>query len=141
MPNRIIHLVDHHLLFIVAWGRMTPDELHAYDDSIVAIMDAATVPQLHAIYDYTHAEAMPSLKDLSALKGGRHPKVGWSIFVGVPSQFLKFLISVTVQVMRARMKVFDTYEDALTFMQESDPSLPNLHHFDLATVSEQLRTS
>jgi hypothetical protein len=141
MPHKIIHLVDHHLLFIVTWGRMTPEELHTYDESIIAIMDAATVPHLHAIYDYSQAEAMPSLKELAALQGGRHPKVGWSIFVGVPSQFLKFLITVTVQVMRARMKVFDTYDDALSFMQQADPTLPNLKQFDLALLSKQAQQS
>jgi hypothetical protein len=140
MPDKIIHLVDHHLLFIVTWGKVDSQDLVAYDQNVIRIMDEASVPLLHAIYDYTHAEALPSLKDLSTLKSGNHPKVGWSVFVGVPNPFIKFLVSVTVQIMRARLRFVDTFEEAKAFMQEVDSTLPDLNRFDLKAIGDQART-
>jgi hypothetical protein len=140
MADKIIHLVDHHLLFIVTWGKVGPDDLIIYDQNVIRILDEATVPLLHAIYDYTHAEALPSLKDLSTLKSGNHPKVGWSVFVGVPNPFIKFLVSVTVQIMRARLRFFDTFDEAKQFIQEMDSSLPDLTPFDLKAIGDEARS-
>jgi hypothetical protein len=140
MADKIIHLVDHHLLFIVIWGKVGADELTVYDEKIIRILDEATVPLLHVIYDYTHAEALPSLKDLSTLKSGNHPKAGWLIFVGVPNPFIKFLVSVTVQVMRLRLRFFDTFEEAKQFIQEMDSTLPDLTSFDLKAMGDEART-
>jgi hypothetical protein len=140
MTDKIIHLVDHHLLFIVTWGKVGADDLITYDQNVIRIMDEATVPMLHAIYDYTHAEALPSLKDLSTLKSGSHPKVGWSVFVGVPNPFIKFLVSVTIQIMRVRLRFFDTFEEAKQFIQEMDSTLPDLTSFDLKAMGEEART-
>jgi hypothetical protein len=140
MTDKIIHLVDHHLLFIVVWGKVSADDLMIYDQNITRILDEASVPLTHAIYDYSNAEAQPSLKELSTLKSGSHPKVGWLMFVGVPNPFVKFLLSITVQLMRARLRFFDTFEEAKQFIQEMDSTLPDLTSFDLKAMGDEART-
>jgi hypothetical protein len=140
MPSRMIHLVDHHLVFITVWGKVTEAEVRLYDERITAFLNQNPLPKVHAIYDYGQSEIQSSLRSLSTIRNGQHPKTGWSIFVGNPNQVLKFTVSVTAQVLGVRFRLVNTFVEAKTLIRELDPTLPDLSHFDLATLSTQLRT-
>jgi hypothetical protein len=136
----MIHLVDHHLLFFSVWGKITEAEIRLYDERMTVLLNENPLPKLHAIFDYAQSEIVSSLRSLSTIRNGQHPKTGWSIFVGNPNQLLRFTVTVTAQVVGVPFRLVNTYVEAKTLIRELDPTLPDLSRFDLATLSTQLRT-
>jgi hypothetical protein len=126
MPFRIDWLVEQHLVYINVHGVTTVDDLQAYDEYALRVLDNSPHPLVHTIYDYTHAQIVPPLQATVKMKAGKHPNVGWVIFVNMQDIMTRFILSTASQVFRLRFRSFKTLEEALDFIQAVDSTLPNL---------------
>jgi hypothetical protein len=139
MPWRIVHLVDYHLGLTPLWGKFTLDDLRQYDEVALASLKQVEVPLIHNIYDCVELESLPPLLEMSRLRVARHHKIGWVIFVGVQSDMLRFMFSITTQLFRQRLRFMDTHAEALQFMREVDTTLPDLSHLDVPAIAAEIR--
>jgi hypothetical protein len=137
MPYKLTTLVDEHLNLLTSWGIVTVNDLQAFDQEALAFTRASSKPLVHSIFDYTHIEALPSLKDLAAVRVGKEPNVGWTVFTGVKNKVLRMLLSLTVQLVGQRVRFFETNREALEFLAGMDETLPDLSHFDLDAISRE----
>ncbi len=87
------------------------------------------IPLTHSIIDMTAVEKLPPLQaasefmstDLSDVRD----KLGWTIVV-TTNKFLKFACSLFVPMFKVRQRFYSTLDEALTFLQEDDSTLPPL---------------
>lgn len=87
------------------------------------------IPLTHSIIDMTGVDKLPPLQvasefmstDLSDVRD----KLGWTIVV-TNNKFLKFASSLFVPMFKVRQRFYSTLDEALTFLQEEDSTLPPL---------------
>jgi proteasome lid subunit RPN8/RPN11 len=138
MSAGVTWLIEHKLLLVNTWGKVNVDELSAMDSRISDMLDNSQEPLVHGIHDHTRAESIPSAKDLMQVKAGKHPRVGWLIIVGLDNKLMKFFVSATGQVLNIRLRFMDTVEEALTFLQDIDSTLPDLKALDLTAADTRI---
>jgi len=133
VPFRIDWLVEQHLVYINVHGTTTVEDLRAYDEYALRVLDESPHPLVHTIYDYSQEQIVPPLQETVKMKAGKHPNVGWVIFVNmqdIMTRFIdimtRFILSTASQVFRLRFRSFKTLEEALEFIQSVDSTLPNL---------------
>ncbi len=143
MPVGLAWLVEGHLILAKGWHDLRADELPDFDNRVLAALDQVSTSLLHGIHDYSEVETMPRIQDLTKLKSGRHPKIGWVVIVGLNDRLLKFFVSTTLQIFGARIRFMDDMDSALKFLQQIDSTLPDLGQIDLAAAQrrayEQIR--
>ncbi len=55
------------------------------------------------------------------------PKMGWQLLVQRDTnQFLKFMGSIVTQLFKTKYRMYSSLEEAVAFLQNEDPTLPNL---------------
>jgi hypothetical protein len=138
MSFKINWLVDSHLSFTPTWGAVTADDLKAFDIESIEAMNRATVPLVHAIYDYTHVTSVPSIKEFLTLKAGKHPKAGWVVLTGLNDPMFRFTVSTVIKIFRVRLRVMDSNQQALDFIYEMDSTLPSIGVVDLDALRDRL---
>lgn len=138
MPYGVTWLVEGQLLLLNSWEKMTLAELGDMDTRIGAMLDASQSPLVHGIHDHSRSTQIPSAKDLMKLKSGSHPRVGWLLFVGLNNKLLKFFVSATGQVFGLRLRFVDSVDEALTFLQDIDSTLPKLKNIDIAAAESHI---
>ncbi|MBK8138822.1 MAG: hypothetical protein IPK52_23910 [Chloroflexi bacterium] len=139
MPTKLVTIVDEQVVFFPTWGTLSKEELKRYDQDYWNVLEASTKTFVHGIYDYSGLNGLPPLRELTNLRVGKHPRVGWSVFTGVHNVLLKFFASVTVQFFGQRVRFVDTNADALKFLQSVDATLPDLSRFNLDAVTVETR--
>ncbi|MBN8635535.1 MAG: hypothetical protein J0M07_09460 [Anaerolineae bacterium] len=143
MPVGLAWLVEGKLILAKGWHALRADELPDFDERVLATIDQVSGSLLHGIHDYSEVETMPRIQDLSKLKSGRHPKIGWVVVIGLDDRLLKFFVSTTLQIFGVRIRFMDNMEAALAFLQEVDSTLPDLSQIDIPAAQrrayEQIR--
>ena len=139
MSVGVTWLVEGHLLLLNSWGKVNVNELDTMDIHIGEMLENSQVPLVHGIHDHSNAEQIPSAKDLMKVKSGTHPRVGWLIIVGLDDKLMKFFVSATGQVLGLRLRFMKTLEEALTFLQDVDSTLPDLKSLDVAAAEAHIR--
>jgi hypothetical protein len=134
-------LVEGHLLLLNSWGHVNVNELAAMDTRINEMLTNSTVPLVHGIHDHSKALQIPSAKDLMKVKAGHNPRVGWLIIIGLDNKLMKFFVSVAGQVLNIRLRFMNTLDEALSFLQEVDSTLPDLKSLDLAAAEIRIHES
>lgn len=138
MPWRIVHLVKGHLGLTPLWGQFTQEELKQYDETALDAISRGQHPLMHNIYDCSGLDSLPPLMEMSKLQVGQHPRVGWIIFVGIRSDLLKFVLSMTTQMFGHRLRFMKSHAEALQFLQQVDSTLPDLGKFDVPVMVNQI---
>lgn len=141
MSVGVTWLVEGHLLLLNSWGNVNVAELAAMDDRINEMLTNATVPLVHGIHDHSKALQIPSAKDLMKVKAGHNPRVGWLIIIGLDNKLMKFFVSVAGQVLNIRLRFMNSLDEALTFLQDIDGTLPNLKSIDLAAAEVRIHAN
>lgn len=141
MPTKQVTIVEGQVVFFPTWGTLSKDELKRYDEEYLGVLEKTSHTFVHGIYDYSGLNGLPPLRELTNLRVGKHPKVGWSVFTGVRSAVLKFFASLTVQFFGQRVRFVDTNADALKFLQSVDATLPVLSHVDLDEITVRTRAT
>jgi hypothetical protein len=125
MPFAITWYLPHRILHLQLVGSISLNDVEQIQHMFSTYLDMGE-PQVHALMDLTQLEDYP--KNIPQLKTALtmidNPSLGWIIIIN-HDPVLKFLASVLVQmsVRDVRLRMFDTLEDGLTFLQERDTTL------------------
>jgi hypothetical protein len=130
MPYHIGWFIEGRIAYVHMEGVSTPEEAHSFDQEIKKFLDSAQAPLLHMIFDTGGVTHLPNIKTLSRFTWPRHPANGWVASFPKSNQFINLITSIVAQVFKARYRQFDSFEEALAFLQHVDSTLPNLSAVD-----------
>ena len=123
MPYEISWLVDKRIVYIRTYGLVTGEELVAQNDELQNYIPLSE-NLLHVITDGTDTTGTDmGLRDLQKTQFNDVENLGWAIYVS-PSKMNRFFASVITQLSQKRGRQFGTLEEALSFLQEVDDTLP-----------------
>lgn len=111
------------------WGTVTLEEAAQAHHTMVQFLDEGT-PLVHVLVDLSQVEQFPT--NLIALKRAmppiEHSGMGWMLVCGAGNPMLRFVASTIIQIMMPglRLRMFDTLDQSLTFLQDQDSTLENL---------------
>lgn len=128
MPYQTGWAVENRLIVTRYTGVITIEDIRGQIDVTHALIEQGT-PMIHSIIDLSNIEKWPPLNVVNEFRAmdieSVRERIGWSIIVA-NSVVLKFGSALFAPVFNLRQRIFSTYDEALDFLQEHDPSLPNL---------------
>lgn len=104
----------------------TEDDLIPHNQIMLAFLNDTLMHGhfVHAIWDFTHSLEIPSaFKQVQAFTFPRHPRLGWSAFVGIQYPFTRFSLLISSQVFKARVRQFATMSEAIIFIEDIEAHL------------------
>jgi hypothetical protein len=106
-------------------GDLQLDEVKASNSEAQVWIASAGIAPVHTIVDLSGVQRYPtSLKDVRSIVRVDNPDMaGWTIIVS-GNTIIRFISSTVTQLLRQKVRVFDSLVDAYTFLWETDPSLP-----------------
>lgn len=125
MPIQIDWLQENRVLYERISGVVMADDLKVIPSALAPFLGNGSAP-IHLLVDMRDVEEYPrnvrQLKD--AMDNMNRSEIGWTLLI-TSDKVVRFLSSVTTQILvpHARMKVFDTPDDALRFLSEQDTTL------------------
>ncbi len=128
MPVELSWYLENRVIQVINSGKITDDDMLDNDQPIINYLNQSSFPLVHMIVDNTKAVYTPSAKMITKAKFPRHPQCGWIILVGPTNTFMRFVNVVVTNVFKTRNRMFDSFDEALTFLNEIDSSLPPLRN-------------
>jgi hypothetical protein len=127
MPYQISWMIDKRLVYQRCYGELTMDELRENNQEFVRDYLRQGTPLVHTIVDLTGVTNFP--KNLTqygqAFKRDAEDvaRLGWTVVVGANPIFRFFGTVVTNLWRQARFRMFDTLQEAYTFLGQQDNTL------------------
>lgn len=130
MPYTMGWYIDKEIVYMKCSTALSVAELHACLTEINGYIALSDRPLVHAIIDLTSLSKPLSLVEAAqAMKGYKAPaQMGWTISVGDQDKVVKFLSSVTAQILKVRQRSYNTLDEALAFLKDMDTTI----HWDQA---------
>ncbi len=128
MPYKVEWLVEKRVMLSRYEGIVTIEDARGQVSEGNTLLSQG-IPLTHSIIDMSAVEKLPSLQlasefmatDLSEVRD----KLGWTIVI-TNNKFLKFASSLFVPMFKVRQRFFGSLDEALTFLQAEDDTLPPL---------------
>ena len=128
MPFEVGWYVENRVILTRYTGIIDADDIHEQMGQTKRLMLQGT-PLIHSIIDLSQIEKWPPLNVVNEFRtteiGDIRSKMGWSIIVA-DNILLKFGTSLFTPIFKLRQRVFSTLDEALTFLQGADSTLPPL---------------
>ena len=128
MPFEVGWYVENRVILTRYTGIIAADDIHEQMGQTKRLMLQGT-PLIHSIIDLSQIEKWPPLNVVNEFRtteiGDIRSKMGWSIIVA-DNILLKFGTSLFTPIFKLRQRVFSTLDEALTFLQGADSTLPPL---------------
>ena len=125
MPYQQSWLVEKRVVYTRMYGYVTGEELLAQNEEMREFIQQSE-QLLHTVNDATDTTGTDmNLRDLQKTQFTNVDNLGWAIYIS-PSKMNRFFASVITQLSKKRGRQFATLEEALTFLQEMDDTLPLL---------------
>jgi len=117
--------VENRVIYVRSYGVVSVAEIQTASAQAGQMMDSG-IKHVHMIADSIDVEKVTfNLTDL--VKGLRglptSSNLGWSLNVS-PNVMYRFMASIISQIVNSRQRVFNTLEEAITFLQSVDETLP-----------------
>ncbi len=135
MSSQVSWFLEKRVILTYNEGVVTDEDMFANDQPIIDYLNQCTVPLVHMIVDHRKGLGSPSSKALAQLSWPKHPKVGWMILVGMANPFQKFVVTVTSNFFKTRMRMINTMDEALDFLNQVDSTLPALRDQTIGRAS------
>jgi hypothetical protein len=118
-------------LFYLKWPQEVDGEIiRDYTQQVIAAMDASPSDNVHYISDTRPMKTFPSVKDArQMLASFKHDRMGWTISLSGFNPALKTLVHIFSNALGIRVHMVKEIEEALQFLNETDPSLPPLSSY------------
>jgi hypothetical protein len=126
MPAQIIAYVPDRVCYIPTQGVYSAEEFFQVDSAAVQMVEQSPAATVHFITDYRAVTQLPPVTVQSKAQIGSHPKLGWVLVIQNGNKFMQFATTVLAGIFKARLRYFTTFEEAITFLQTADPTLPDL---------------
>jgi len=128
MPYKVEWLVEKRVVLSTYEGIMTLEDARGQVKEANALLRQG-IPLTHSVIDMSKVEKLPSLQSASEFMSTDlsdvRDKLGWTTVI-TNNKFLKFASSLFVPMFKVRQRFFGTLDEALTFLQEEDSTLPPL---------------
>lgn len=121
-------LVENHLIFTKIYEIDNEGIVHVIEE-MNNMVSTSTLPLVHIIVDLNDTSKYPNNINQIAPRIRSlfsNDRLGWYIHL-TDNQILGFLVQVSTSMYRVRARTFKTKAEALTFLQEKDATLPDLH--------------
>ncbi|MBA3871478.1 MAG: hypothetical protein H0X30_20225 [Anaerolineae bacterium] len=135
MPAQLSWYLENRVLLMINYGEVADQDLFDLDQTIIDYLDNCTVPLVHTIIDHRKGMNSPSVKGLTKLRWPKHPKVGWMIMIGMKNPLQRFVVAVSTSFFKTRMRMFNSMDEALNFLNDVDSTLPPLRDGTLTKAS------
>ena len=123
MPYKMSWLVEKRILYTQMSGLVTSEEIRSQNREMEEYAQHSEL-LLHTITDDTYSTGFDmKLRDLQKTQFVDIHNLGWAICVS-PSKMNRFFASVITQLSQKRGRQFSTLEEAVSFLQEMDDTLP-----------------
>ena len=134
MSSQLSWYLENRVMQIVNQGELRDQDLFDLDGSAIQYMEQCSVPLVHLIIDHRLGSNSPSAKGLMQLKWPKHPKMGWIVMIGLANPLQRFVTAVASNFFKTRLRMVNTLDEALDFLNEVDSTLPALRNkvFDKA---------
>ena len=125
MPIELSWLVEGHLILHNNVGDILESDMLNIDIPLNAMLDAATSPLVHVIVSTEQQGKAPaSLRAFTQATWTRHPRLGWTVVIGLDHPVLRFVADTAGQIFKMRVRFVKTPSEAIEFLQYVDATLP-----------------
>lgn len=122
-------LVPERVIYMWAKGDVSASVREWMNTQAIYLYHSCGTPRIHLFIDIQQvtSQSPATRKDRPALW---HPRRGWCVTQGViRNAILRAILNPLLRLFRARAQDFTSHEAALTFLQQADPSLPDLQPY------------
>ena len=127
MPYQTGWYVDKRVILTRYTGIIGVEDIHGQIDETHTLIEQGT-PLIHSIIDLSQIEKWPPLNVVNEFRSMNiesvRERIGWSIIVA-NNVVLKFGSALFAPIFNLRQRIYSTLDEALIFLQENDPTLPN----------------
>lgn len=125
MPYYATWLIEDEVIFYHYYGKITSIELKQSLFDLNKMIDFSTRVFVHVISDVGDVSESLSLAETMSVVNEctPHPRVGWTITMREPSRFIKFISSISRQLLNYRSRSVNTLEEAFNHLEYMDPTL------------------
>jgi hypothetical protein len=135
MPSQLSWYLENRVMQIVNHGDVADQDLFDIDESVIQYIDQSSAPLVHLIVDHRNGNNAPSAKGLTQLNWPKNPRLGWTILIGLKNPFQRFVTVVAANFFKIRLRLVNTMDEALDFLNEVDSTLPALRDKNLDKAS------
>ena len=120
MAAKVSWFKEGHIILLKSSRTMTEADIMALDPIVYDYMSEATSPHVHIIIDDTDVESMPSVHSYKALQSLKHPKMGWTIVVGLNNKVFRMMYAIVCHIKGIPLYMAESMEEAAQFIQQTD---------------------
>jgi len=123
MPYEVQWLVEGRVILAELIGDLSPDEMPAFNQLMHQYLDQSDATKVHYIVDTTRIGKMTGLNPMRTFTFPKHPRMGWTVGVGISNPAIRMIGHVASYFFRMRAKEANTVEEGLAFLQRMDSTL------------------
>lgn len=121
MSCEIKWFADHRIIMCTVIGDITIEEVKQANEDIKVLLDQGRSP-VHVISNVLELGNFPL--NLTQIKNSTdylyHPAMGWQVVAGHHNPMIRFIASVASQVAHVNLRMVDTMDEAITFLERVD---------------------
>jgi len=129
MPYQTTWYIEKRIILTSYTGIIHVEDIRGQIGETHAMIEQGT-PLIHSIIDLSQIEKWPPLSVVNEFRSmdieSVRERIGWSIIVA-NNVVLKFGSALFAPIFNLRQRIFSNLDEALTFLQENDLTLPDLH--------------
>ncbi|RMG88612.1 MAG: hypothetical protein D6712_03260 [Chloroflexi bacterium] len=129
MTIHISWLLENRVMYVEAWGNVSIDDVSTSTLYMVDLIEKSEHPLVHIIIVNKGIDKIP-LNVIQLQRATRpllgHPKNGWHVFVNSQNTVIDYSMNILAQLFKTRWRKVSVLEEAITFLQDADQSLPPL---------------
>jgi hypothetical protein len=127
MPYQTRWYVEKRIILTSYTGIIGVEDIRGQIDETHVLIEEGT-PLIHSIIDLSQIEKWPPLNVVNEFRSMNiesvRERIGWSIIVA-NNVVLKFGSALFSPIFKLRQRIFSNLGEALAFLQENDPTLPD----------------
>jgi hypothetical protein len=128
MPYQTEWYIENRIILTTYTGDIRIEDIHGQIAETHTLIEQG-IPLIHSIIDLSQIDKWPSLNVVNEFRSmdieAVRERIGWSIIIA-NNVLLKFGSALFAPIFNLRQRIFSSVDEALTFLQENDSTLPKL---------------
>jgi len=128
MPIENYWVIPDQIKFVKYIDAVTLDDLaRIANHNIKHLTQPDRTTQFHIINDLTQSTSNPSFLEAKKYSDmvAEHKHFGWTIIINDMNAFMRFTVTMVLQVTQLKYKMVSNMEDAIEFLKTVDSTLPD----------------
>jgi hypothetical protein len=123
-------LVPNRVIYVEAAGAVDARVSQWIGSEIVSLIHSCSTARVHLLGDVRGVTSLSPNLNVRGSSVLTHPRRGYYVTVGATqNRALARLLVIVMNLIGLQYRDYATFEDALTFLSQSDPSLPDLSDY------------